>query len=235
MTTVVILQSNFLPWRGYFDLLRCCDMFLILDMVQYTKNDWRNRNRIKTPAGPAWLTIPVNHKFSRRSAIDATRIADSRWVDTHIKTIKQNYSRAPCFDKEAPALFDQLRSLAKEECLSTINTRLLAYMRARIGIATPVINCVDIVPRDALVRMDPSERLLALCRECCATRYLSGPSAKAYLNTPIFDAAGIEVSWISYESYPEYPQLWGAFEPRLSIIDLLLNVGSSAASYISRS
>jgi hypothetical protein len=235
MTTTVILQSNFLPWRGYFDLLRRCDLFIVLDMVQYTKNDWRNRNRIKTPTGPAWLTIPVHHKLSSGSAIDATSIADPRWVNTHIKTIKQNYSRAPCFNKEAPPLFDQLRSLAKEERLSIINTRLLAYMQERIGIGTPVVNCVDILPRDALVRMDPSERLLALCRECCATRYLSGPSAKAYLKTTIFDAAGIEVSWISYENYPEYPQLWGTFEPRLSIIDLLLNVGASAASYISRS
>jgi WbqC-like protein family len=228
--TIVILQSNYIPWRGYFDLIRQADIFIFLDVVQFTKNDWRNRNRIKTPTGPQWLTIPVRHKLSTMTAIDETLVADPRWSDKHIKTLTQNYSRAGAFAQEAPWLFEQLSSLAHEELLSKINQSLLSAVSARIGIKTTLAQCTDFAPRDNLVAMEPSARLLALCKAAGATRYLSGPAARNYLDVEMFADAGIEVAWMNYESYPSYPQLWEEFDGKLSIVDLLLNAGQNSAS-----
>jgi hypothetical protein len=226
--TVVILQSNYLPWRGYFDLIRRADVFVQFDVVQYTKNDWRNRNRIKTPGGPQWLTIPVRHSLASADAIDQTVVSDLRWADKHIKSLVQNYSRAGAFKAESPWLFHELRSLAGEEFLSVINRRLLGVMCEKLGIATPLVPCTDILSRDTILMLDPNARLVALCEAAGATVYLSGSAAKSYLDVALFAAAGIDVHWMSYENYPAYPQLWGDFEPKLSIVDLLLNAGSGS-------
>jgi hypothetical protein len=124
-----------------------------------------------------------------------------------------------------------LKSLATEPHLSRINARLLPEIAVRLGIAAPIIHCTELAPRDALLRLDRTARLIALCQAAGATRYLVGPAAKSYLDEELFRAHGIEVAWMSYEGYPDYPQLWGDFEPRVSIVDLLLNTGAAAASY----
>ena len=117
--TAVILQSNYIPWRGYFDLIRLADVFIILDVVQYTKNDWRNRNRIKTRTGPTWLTIPVSYALSDAPAIDEVRVPDPRWSTKHVKSLTQNYTRAGFFDQTAAWLFPALEGNAPENRLST--------------------------------------------------------------------------------------------------------------------
>ena len=228
--TVVITQSNYLPWKGYFDLLMRADMFILLDCVQYTRRDWRNRNRIKTPAGLRWISIPVAVKGRFSQAIDETRIASTDWAENHIALVERNYRNAPEFSNEGSWLFATLREAAGNTMLSKVNRLLLESLANRIGIHTPIISCDEVLPRTDLQAMDPTDRLVALSRSVGATTYLSGPAAQNYLDAPMFEKCGIAVEWMDYSGYPPYPQQWGPFDHAVSIIDLLLNVGHSAAA-----
>lgn len=232
--TIAIVQSNYLPWRGYFDLIRSADELILFDSVQYTKRDWRNRNVIKTPQGPQWITIPVEVKGKYLQPIDETRIADTGWAETHIRTIEANYRRAAGFADVAPWLFEIMRAAAAEPLLTQVNERLLRAIAERLQVRTPLRRCTDLLDRAEMARMDASTRLLALCQAAKAQRYLSGPAARDYLDESLFASAGIEVAWMDYGGYPDYPQLWGAFEARVSVVDLLLNVGDKAAAFLGR-
>jgi hypothetical protein len=229
ISTVVVTQSNYIPWRGYFDQMRLADRFLLLDCVQYTRRDWRNRNRIKTPQGLAWLTIPVEVKGRYHQTIDETLIAAPDWAERHWKNIEANYSRAAAFTQEGPWLAERLKEAGTFTRLSKVNAHLLEAIARRIGIGTRIEPSSAVLPREALVAMEPTQRLLELCRAAGARRYLSGPAAKAYLDIDVFSRAGIEVVWMDYAGYSNYPQGWGGFEGEVSIIDLLLNVGAGAA------
>jgi hypothetical protein len=200
--------------------------------VQYTRRDWRNRNQIKTPNGPAWITVPVEVKGRYFQAIDETRTAGPGWGEAHVATIRSAYARAAALPTVGPWLFEEIRAAAQEPMLSAVNERLLRGLCGRLGVTTPLRRCTDVLPRGELIAMDPTERLAALAGALGATRYLSGPAAKAYLDAAQFESRGIEVAWMSYEGYPDYPQLWGDFDPRLSVIDLLLNVGEEAPRYL---
>ncbi len=231
--SVVITQSNYLPWRGYFDLLGQAEEVILLDSVQYTRRDWRNRNIIKTANGPAWLTIPVEVSGRYNQAIDETRLAaGSGWAKQHRRSIEHAYRRAACYASEAPFLFDLLDRVADEERLSAVNEVTLRALCGRLGLTTAIRHCVDLIDRGAMAAMDPTARLLALCSAAGATRYISGPSARAYLDPDLFAAAGIEVSWVSYEGYPAYRQVGDTFEPKVSVIDLLLNMGDEGAALL---
>lgn len=232
--TVVITQSNYLPWRGYFDLLASADEVILLDSVQYTRRDWRNRNTIKTASGTAWLTIPVEVKGRYFQAIDETRIAGPEWAEQHARAIDAAYRRASHYRDVAPWLLGLLRSLEGEPRLSVVNELLLRAICERLGIAVPIRRCSDVLDRAALQVMAPTDRLARLAHAVKATRYLTGPAARSYLDVDRFTAEGIEVAWMSYDGYPEYRQLWGAFEPRVSVVDLLLNVGAEAPNYLRR-
>jgi len=229
---VVITQSNYIPWKGYFDLISSADELIILDSVQFTRRDWRNRNTIKTANGPLWLTIPVEVKGRFHQPINETVIADANWVDRHIRSIELSYKRAGFYNEVSPWLFDALRSAANEPLLSRMNLKLIRAICERLGYTTPIRHCTDILDREVMQTMDPTERLLELCRAVGATRYISGPAAKEYMDVNQFTAHGIDVAWADYSGYPHYPQLWGAFEHRVSIVDLLLNVGDTATSYM---
>ena len=232
--TVVISQSNYIPWRGFFDLIRSADEMILLDSVQYTRRDWRNRNMVKTANGPVWLTIPVHVKGRYAQSIDQTVISDPSWAERHMRTIELAYGRAPAFADQAPRLFDSLRAAAKTRNLTEVNTGLLRDLCDVLGIETPILHCTEILARVAMDHMDPSQRLLELCRARGATHYLSGPAAKDYLDPALFAAAGISVTWMDYTGYPDYPQLWGDFLPHMSIIDLLLNTGRDAIHFLER-
>jgi hypothetical protein len=231
--TVAILQSNYIPWRGYFDLMRRCQVFILYDIVQYTKEDWRNRNIVKTEYGSRWLTIPVHYRSRNAISIDETTVADPHWARDHVNVIKQYYRQAAAFAEVSPWLFELLKSQAAEPLLSRINTRLIVEIAAHLGITTRIVHCTELVPRPALVAMDRMARLIALCQAAGAARYMVGPAAKSYLDESMFRAQGIDVAWMSYEGYREYPQLGGSFEPKVSIVDLLLNMGASATAYLS--
>lgn len=232
--TVVVTQSNYLPWRGWFDMLRQADALVLLDSVQFTRRDWRNRNRIKTAQGPAWLTVPVEVKGRYNQAVDETRIQAPGWAEAHLRSIALSYARAPRFAEVFPWLENELLAVANEEFLSRVNETLIRTICTRLGILLPIARDSDLLPRAELPDMEPSERLAALTEAMAGTRYLSGPAAKAYLNPEPFDRRGIEVGWVDYSGYPSYPQLWGEFEPAVSVVDLLLNAGDQAPSLLGR-
>lgn len=232
--TVVITQSNYLPWRGYFDMLRTADEVILLDSVQYTRRDWRNRNKIKTASGTVWLTVPVEVKGLYHQAIDEARVSDPTWTEQHRRAIDLAYRKAPYHNAIFGWLDGLLASVASESMLSAINEVLLCAICARLGLTMPIRRCTDILDRNALRQMDATERLVRLADAAGATHYLSGPAAKSYLDPEVFAARGIAVEWMSYAGYPDYPQLWGAFEPQVSIVDLLLNTGDEAARYLDR-
>lgn len=233
--TVVITQSNYLPWRGYFDLLRSADEVVLLDSVQYTRSDWRNRNLIKTKRGPEWLTIPVRLKGRFWQTIDETEIADnSNWAKRHMRAFDLAYGKAHFHGEIAAWLADMLEAVSAERMLSQVNAHTLGTICKRLGINGSLRRCSDIIERDRLRGMEATERLVEIAKALGADRYLTGPNARAYLDIDRFHAAGIGVVWMSYDGYPSYPQLWGDFEPRVSIVDLLFNTGPGASSYLER-
>jgi hypothetical protein len=218
-----IVQSNYIPWKGYFDMINHVDEFVLLDEVQFTRRDWRNRNRIKTPAGLRWLTIPVESSGRFTQRIDETRIADPSWAVSHWSAIDQAYRRAPHFDAVASSLGPVYESLASEESLSAVNLELLRAVCGMLGIHTPISYSTDFETGD-----ERSQRLLDICLATGATEYVSGPAASGYLDVGRFERAGIAVAWFDYSGYPAYPQPHGDFEHGVSVVDLLCCTGPAA-------
>lgn len=223
MKKVAILQSNYIPWKGYFDLIAAVDEFVIYDDVQFTKNDWRNRNRIKTPQGVQWLTIPTGQNINRRIR-DVT--VDSDWSRKHWKTIESNYRAAPHFNDVASWLRPLYSSVAYSH-LSQVNRLFIERICEYLGIHTKITNSWDYKVADGRV-----ERLVDLCVQAEGTVYFSGPAAKAYIDEQAFADRGITVSWFDYCGYTPYPQLWGPFKHEVTILDLLFNCGKDAGRYM---
>jgi hypothetical protein len=222
--TVAVLQSNYLPWKGYFDIIHDVDLFVFYDDVQFTKNDWRNRNLIKTPAGTQWLTVPVGQDIGR--LICEVTLPDSRWARAHWKTLAQNYSRAPHFARYR-AFFESVYLERSWTHLSEVNRHLVEGICRELGIAARFADS-----RDHALEGRGSERLLRLLQKLGAKTYVSGPAARGYLDHAAFRRAGIEVVYKSYAGYPEYPQLHPPFEHRVSIVDMLFNLGPAAPDSI---
>jgi hypothetical protein len=227
MTKVLaVIQSNYIPWKGYFDIINMADKFIIHDDVQYTKNDWRNRNKIKTEGGLRWLTIPVSVKGHYGKLIRDIKVTDTRWHKEHWRVLKQQYQRAGCFSEYADWL-EELFCDLKLEYLSEINYKFITEICRELGIETKISWSSDYELSDG-----KNERLISLCQQVGATEYLSGPAAKDYIDESMFEAAGIKVSWMDYSGYPEYPQLFPPFEHGVSILDLILNMGRDASKYM---
>ena len=225
MKRIAILQSNYIPWKGYFDIIASVDEFIIYDEVQYTKNDWRNRNIIKTPAGPQWLTIPVLHTGRFGQLISATQVSDHTWSRKHWQSLVTYYSKAPHFNSVGKQLRDTFAACKDDPFLSTINLRFIRFICELLGIRTPIVSSLD-YPGSG----DRNERLLNLCMRSGATQYLSGPAAHNYIDKETFDNAGINICWMDYSRYPEYPQLHThPFLHQVSALDLLLCVGPEDA------
>lgn len=225
MTKVAIVQSNYIPWKGYFDLIAAVDEFILYDDVQYTRRDWRNRNKIKTPHGLHWLTVPVVVKGKYHQRIRDAEIARPDWAAEHWKALTQNYKRATYFNE----LAGLLAPLYQESYwnLSQLNRRFIEVIARYIGIDTKISNSWDYTLVDG-----KTERLADLCVQAGATEYISGPSAKDYIDESIFARRGIKLTWFEYSGYPEYPQLWGTFEHGVTILDLLFNCGGDACRYM---
>ena len=223
---VAIVQSNYIPWKGYFDLINSADEFVILDDVQYTRRDWRNRNRIKTPQGVIWLTIPVNVKGRYEQRIDETTVSDPAWAEAHWESLRHSYARAPHFEQFCDAVEAAYREISSDR-LSDINRNMLEMVCALLGIHTPMKRSTEY---GAAGRK--SDRLLNICLAAGATEYLSGPAAKAYLDEAAFREAGVTVSWFDYSGYPEYEQPYPPFEHSVSILDMVFSTGSEAPRYM---
>ena len=226
---VAVLQSNYIPWKGYFDLIRSVDAFVFYDDVQYTRRDWRNRNKIKTAQGEHWLSVPVKNKGRFEQLINEVEISDPSWAAQHWKTIVMSYRRAPCFaEMETPIrnLYEQAATLSS---LSRVNQLFIEGLCPLLDIHTPLYRSEEL----GLVE-GRNERLIHLCQRMHARDYLSGPAASSYLDEAAFAAAGIGLSYMSYEGYPEYPQLYGEFQHSVSVIDLLFNTGADAPAFMER-
>jgi len=221
-----IVQSNYIPWKGYFDLINMADQFILLDDVQYTKGDWRNRNKIKTPDGVQWLTIPVCTKRRYLQRINETEIADPEWNRKHWRRIVLNYRNAEYFS-DYEEFFEELYLGSSERLLSEINYRFLSAICEVLGINTRLLWSTDYDTVEGR-----SERLVNLCQQTESTEYISGPSAQAYIHEQLFESPGIRLTYIDYSGYPEYKQLYPPFEHKVSIIDLILNTGPDASKYM---
>jgi len=230
--TVAIVQSSYIPWRGYFDLIRAADLFVLLDDVQFTKRDWRSRNCIKTANGVSWLSVPALTKGRRFQRILETEVANREWAATHWESIRHAYGKAPFFDAYNVPLSEAYREAAKLSRLSDVNTLLLRRLSELLGIGTPLVFSHEILSLQELDAMDSSTRLARLTEAVGGKVYLSGPSARDYLVADPFLARNIEVRFVDYGGYPQYLQRQGRFEPAVSAIDLLFNVGAQAQEYM---
>jgi len=219
---IAIVQPNYIPWKGYFDLIAACDTFVLYDDVQFTKNDWRNRNLIKTPAGLQWLTVPVGQKISR--LIKDVEIIDCNWQKKHWNSLVANYRRAE--------FAEDIFSLLKPLYLTSYHLNLVALNRAFVDIICGYLDIkTKIVFSSAYPARPPgSDGVLELCRQLGGSVYVSGPAAKSYLRTGDFEGSGIRVEWFDYSGYVEYPQLWGGFVHEVTVLDLLFNCGTLARS-----
>jgi hypothetical protein len=223
---VAIVQSCYIPWKGYLDLINLVDEFILYDDRQYTRRDWRNRNRIKTPQGTQWLTIPVEVKGRYHQRIDETRISDPEWSERHWKTLVHNYASAPHFEDFSNRL-ERLYREAGDLRLSEVNRAFLEELCAILGIRTRLSWSTDYQATG-----ERTDRLLSLCKAAGATTYLSGPSARDYIDPTSFEEAGIELEYMEYSGYPEYRQLYPPFEHAVTVLDLLFNTGADAPRYM---
>jgi len=225
MKKIAILQSNYIPWKGYFDIIKMADVFVFYDEVQYTKNDWRNRNQIKTPTGLSWLTIPVLQNTLNQK-INETIVSQFNWNKKHWNSITCNYSKAPFF-KTLENEFEQLYSSIETKNLSEINQNFIKKIANFLKIETDIIDSTTLN-----LAGDKNERLIEAVKKLNGTHYISGPSAKSYLDVKKFEAESIQVEWVDYNGYPEYSQLYGDFKHNVSILDLIFNEGSNANNFL---
>ncbi len=218
-----IIQSSYIPWKGYFDIIHDADVFVFLEDVQYTKHDWRSRNRIKTPGGIKWLSVPVIGGISQQ--LWEARIDGRQWADKHKKTIHHSYASSPYYRCYADDIF----SIFNKSCetISELNIGAIKSISTLLGIRTKFVNSLSLN-----IRGRKDDKLIDICHTVGASEYLSGPSAQDYIQPEKFRRAGIRLDYKSYLGYPEYRQLWGGFEHYLSVIDLIFNCGERASDYI---
>ena len=226
MKKIAVLQSNYIPWKGYFDMIAAVDEFILYDDMQYTRRDWRNRNQIKTPNGIQWLTVPVHVKGRYDQKIINTEIDGDGWSSNHWKTLTQNYRKAPCFEVIAQWL-EPLYMERQYRTISELNRSLIEGVCDFLNIKTVISSSSNYTLLDG-----KAERLADLCLQAGGSEYISGPSAKNYIENEVFAKHNIKLTWFDYEGYPPYQQLWGEFAHGVSILDLLFNCGSDAHLYM---
>ena len=224
MTRAVVIQPNYVPWIGYFDLMNAADVFVLLDTVQYTRGDWRNRNRIKTEGGLKWLTIPM--RPARDALIRDAHCENLDWRTKHLARLEAAYRDAPAFEAMMPRIRSWYAALPGTDLVG-IDEHLLRCAADALGIQTPIRRASELVDAD-----DPTGRLVALCRAVGADRYLSGPAARDYLDVAAMQAAGITVEWACYDYAASYPQPHPPFERAVSVLDPLLCLGEDAAGQL---
>ncbi len=225
MKRVAVLQSNYIPWKGYFDIINSVDVFVFYDDLQYTKNDWRNRNKIKTNNGSEWMTIPVGSDGNR--LICEVEIKDFSWQKKHWKMLKQHYGKSPFFSIYE-SFFEEVYLGRKWKSLSELNQYLIVYISKNfLGITVDFSDS-----RDYSLSGKKLDRLLDLLVKVGADTYVSGPAAKDYIIEGEFKKNNISLEWVDYSGYPVYPQLYGEFIHSTTVLDLLFNAGHDAPEYI---
>jgi hypothetical protein len=224
MSVLAAHQPQFAPWLGYFDKLDRADVFVLLDNVQYKKNEWQNRNRIKGADGPQWLTVPVSGRFGQEIR-ELDIAARENWQLRHLKTLSTCYRRAPHFE-DTLELYERIARRPWEK-LAELNIQLLRDLVAQLNLETEIVLASELDP----LPDHRDERLIELCRRFDARDYLAGAGGRAYMELERYEAAGLNVVFQDYQ-HPAYPQLFGDFTPNLSILDLLFNCGPSSTEII---
>jgi hypothetical protein len=220
-----VIQSSYIPWRGYFDFIASVDTFVFHDNIQYTKGDWRNRNRIKTRKGTEWLTVPVHYKTVSQLICETTIDNAKPWGQKHLLKLQENY-------RETKYLCDVLDIVSiiesrQAKTISELNIELTKRICEYFDIATPML-----LSSKLSLSGTKTDRLIDLLKKLNATSYLSGPSADGYLDKEAFRKNGIRLEYKSYD-YSPYPQQWGEFEGAVTVLDLIANCGFDAKNYIS--
>ncbi len=221
-----IIQSNYIPWKGYFDIINFSDVFIIYDQAQYTKRSWRTRNKIKTSKGLQWLTIPVDCKGKYEQKIRDVVVCDPKWKVKHWRAIALNYSRAKYF-ADYKDRFEELYLDCNEKYLSLVNYRFMTAVCDILGIRSKITWDTEYD-----LKGDKTEKLACLCKQTGTEIYLTGPTAKGYLDEELFEREGLRIEYMDYSEYPEYDQLYPPFEHQVSIIDLIFNEGPNACKYM---
>lgn len=225
MKKVAILQSNYIPWKGVFDMINQVDTFVFLEDVQYTRRDWRNRNKIKTPDGLKWLTVPVKKNKVDAKIFEIEIDNNKDWQKNHYNLIKQNYLSSPFF-KEYHFILEEIYLKNKWSKLSELNIFSIKLISNILGIKTEFINSVDLNTSGT-----KDDKLIQILKIINATDYLSGPAAKNYISQDKFKNERIGLEYIIYD-YPEYNQLYGDFDHYVTILDVLFSCGKESGSYI---
>lgn len=222
-----IVQPSYIPWRGYFDIIRRVDLFVFFDDVQYDRRGWRNRNRVKTPQGSRWLTIPVAARGAQATGlpINAVPTMGESWPRQHLETLRRLYGKAPHFVRYRQWL-DRVYG-EPPRLLADFTIALTKDIAGFLGIA----NTRFVRSSELHATGTKTERLIDILRRVGASQYLSGPTARAYLDERLFVEAGVALEWIEYD-YPEYPQLHPPFDPHVTVLDLLFMTGDRARDFI---
>ncbi|OHC01691.1 MAG: hypothetical protein A3H23_04305 [Planctomycetes bacterium RIFCSPLOWO2_12_FULL_40_19] len=216
---VAIHQPQYLPWLGYLDKIDRAEIFVILDNVQFKKNEWQNRNRIKTAQGWQWITVPVLYKFPEK--INEVRINNNtNWNKKHLHALITNYSKSPYF-ADYKRFFEDIFSHSWER-LVDINIEIIKFLIGTLELKTKLVMASDLKLRE-----EPTERLIDICKTLNGSKYLAGRDGSKYMNLEIFDKEGIEIIFQDFK-HPVYNQLYGDFEPGMSAIDLLFNCGDKS-------
>ena len=225
MKSVAVLQSYYISWKGYFYIIHDVETFIFYDDVQFTKNDWRNRNKCKTAQGTQWLSIPTGKDLDR--LIGEVKLENKSWQEKHWKTILQNYSHAPFFN-DYKDFFRNIYLEKEWEFLSELNHFLIEHISVDfLGIKVEFLDS-----RNFRLSGTRQERLISLLGQVDAGKYVSGPSAKTYIDETVFREKNIQVVWKEYAGYPEYKQFFPPFDHQVTILDLLFHTGPKAPWFI---
>ncbi len=226
MKKVLITQSNYIPWKGYFDSINICDVFVVYDDMQYTKRDWRNRNQIKTKNGLKWLSIPVEVSGKYSQKINETKIADKTWNKSHLDLLKQSYKSANCY-LEVFKFIEEMYMTCNFEYLTEINMHFITKINQFLGITSEIKYSSEFILHE-----EKTQRLVNICSQLNGTDYFSGPAAKDYMEENKFSEKNINVHYFDYSNYAEYDQLYGEFIQGVSILDLIFNTGAKAPLFM---
>ena len=222
---VTILQPSYLPWLGFFEQMHRSDQFVLYDDVQFTRRDWRNRNRIRVQEGSVWLTVPVIQKNKYEQSLIETKIDNSTsWKRKHLESIRCHYSKTPFFDLYFP--WCEKTFNREWDFLLDLSLETIQYLKGELKINTPLLRSSELGESG-----NKSERLISICKQLGATQYLSGESARNYISEKDFSDQGIGLEYQNYQ-HPEYPQRYEGFVPFLSTIDLLFNCGDKSMGFL---
>lgn len=224
---IAILQPNYIPWKGVFDLINKVDVFVFFDDVQYTKKDWRNRNLIKTSNGATWLTVPVLTKGVRDQLINEARIdSNVNWQSKHYKAIVAAYKKAPFFS-EYEHILDEIYLKNKWELIADLDVFSTKLLAKELGIEADWVLSSTLNVSGS----KEGERVVNICDKLGCDYFINGPAAKPFMDQGVFDKAGITLDYIEYD-YQEYDQLYPPFNHYVSVLDVLFNCGPDAKRLI---